>query len=216
MRHPSLKRLHVVGPFHVVTTKTTTYFAVEAGQSIFTDLQQQAGVEGCFEVKQSRHGQGVFATRDLAKGEVSYPLHLDVYSLFIKTGKLAEHPDVRAQVMMRVPQDACIMIDYESGLSIPNLPWPRLRKGLQQRDDHPWDILQALPYSAMHLWHMHSLLLTKASTAVRPTRFSMYVLLSMATIELKSDKQTCWSWSGAGAAGCIGRRCGCLLGGVRQ
>ena len=43
---------------------------------------------------------------------------------------------------MRVPQDACILVDYERGLSIPNLPWPRLRQGLHQRNDHPWDILQ--------------------------------------------------------------------------
>ena len=52
--------------------RTLPTSAVEASQSIFQDLQQQAGVEGCFEVRQSRHGQGVFATRDLAKGEVGY------------------------------------------------------------------------------------------------------------------------------------------------
>ena len=49
--------------------------AVEANHSIFQDLQQQADVEGCFEVRQSRHGQGVFVTRDVAKGEVGCTLH---------------------------------------------------------------------------------------------------------------------------------------------
>lgn len=56
------------------------------------------------------------------------------------------------QVLMTIPQSACIVVDYEHGLCIPNLPWPRLRKGLQQQQDHPWDILQVLlsaPAAAM-------------------------------------------------------------------
>jgi hypothetical protein len=46
-----------------------------------------------------------------------------------------------AQVIMAVPHSACILVDYERGLSIPNLPWPRLRRALQQQNDHPWDVL---------------------------------------------------------------------------
>ena len=54
----------------------------------------------------------------------------------------ADERGLPAQVIMAVPHAACILVDYERGLTIPNLPWPRLRRGLHQRSDHPWDVLQ--------------------------------------------------------------------------
>ena len=47
--------------------------AAEEEQLGLRHLLQQSGTQGHFEVKQSRHGQGIFATREFAKGQVSAP-----------------------------------------------------------------------------------------------------------------------------------------------
>ena len=45
------------------------------------------------------------------------------------------------QTLMRVPENACLIVDYEQGMQLPKKAWPRLRKGLQRRDALPWDML---------------------------------------------------------------------------
>lgn len=47
-----------------------------------------------------------------------------------------------AQVILRVPMEYCLVVDYEGeGLSLPNFAWPRLREAVQQNPELPWDIL---------------------------------------------------------------------------
>ena len=47
--------------------------AVEEEQAGFGTLLQQSSIQGDFEVRQSRHGQGIFVTRDTGKGQVGAP-----------------------------------------------------------------------------------------------------------------------------------------------
>lgn len=45
-------------------------------------------------------------------------------------------------VVLSVPVEACVMIDYAAGMRLPAGDWPRLRKGIAKDDSLPWDILQ--------------------------------------------------------------------------
>lgn len=42
---------------------------------------------------------------------------------------------------MRVPENACLIVDYERGMQLPKEAWPRLREGLRRGDALPWDML---------------------------------------------------------------------------
>ena len=48
------------------------------------------------------------------------------------------------KVLLSVPLDTCIVVDYANGLRVPEGDWPRLRSGVQKDDALPWDLLQAL------------------------------------------------------------------------
>ena len=53
-------------------------------------------------------------------------------------------PAAAGDVLLRVPLDRCLVVDYSGGgLRLPQAQWPRLRKGVQKDDSLPWDILQA-------------------------------------------------------------------------
>ena len=49
-------------------------------------------------------------------------------------------------VLLRVPLDACLVVDYRpdgGGLRVPPAPWPRLRRGVAKDAALPWDVLLA-------------------------------------------------------------------------
>ena len=53
-----------------------------------------------------------------------------------------DHSMLAAQVILRVPMEYCLLVDYEgNGLSLPNFAWPRLREAVQQNSELPWDVL---------------------------------------------------------------------------
>ncbi|KAL4451460.1 hypothetical protein ABPG75_007122 [Micractinium tetrahymenae] len=47
-------------------------------------------------------------------------------------------------VVLRVPLEACLAVNYAEGLVVPPGQWPRLRKGVAKDDSLPWDVLLAL------------------------------------------------------------------------
>ena len=48
---------------------------------------------------------------------------------------------VYVQTLLRIPESACLIVDYEQGIQLPAQAWPRLHKGLQRKQALPWDIL---------------------------------------------------------------------------
>jgi hypothetical protein len=48
------------------------------------------------------------------------------------------------ETMLLVPRAACLIADYESGMSLPSGAWPRLRKGLAMEPPLTWDLLLVL------------------------------------------------------------------------
>lgn len=63
---------------------------------------------------------------------------------FVKFGMHMAKVSVKwsAQVIMRVPMEYCLVVNYEGGgVSLPNFAWPRLRKAVQENPELPWDLL---------------------------------------------------------------------------
>ena len=44
-------------------------------------------------------------------------------------------------VVLSVPSTACLIVDYQTGLELPQAPWHRLLKAVRRDNSTPWDIL---------------------------------------------------------------------------
>jgi len=83
----------------------------------FTDLLDAAGASGSVRLQSGKHGNGLVTTRAVREGGV----------------------------LLRVPRQACLLLDYNSGLSLRSAPWPELKAALASDGDAlPWDLLLAL------------------------------------------------------------------------
>lgn len=60
-------------------------------------------------------------------------------------GLVLAEPVVAGQVVLRVPLDTCLAVNYAEGLSLPPGQWPRLRKGVAKDNSLPWDVLLVRP-----------------------------------------------------------------------
>lgn len=47
-------------------------------------------------------------------------------------------------IILRIPLEDCLIVDYNSGLKLPSGSWPRLRKGVEKNSSTNWDMLLAL------------------------------------------------------------------------
>lgn len=83
----------------------------------FSELLVQQGGEARVKLLPAANGRGLFAT-----DEVSGP----------------------GEILLSVPLETCIVVDYASGLRLAPGDWPRLRKAVAKNDALPWDILHAL------------------------------------------------------------------------
>ncbi|CAL8466547.1 g6083 [Coccomyxa elongata] len=83
----------------------------------FHELLEETGEQSAVEMRPGHHGNGLYLTRSVIKGEV----------------------------IMRVPMEYCLVVNYDGdGLNLPNFAWPRLREAVQENPELPWDLLLAV------------------------------------------------------------------------
>ena len=115
--HNSFSRTAFTFPGKRSHTRATTTRSVATGAEpdAFSQLLVSAGATGCVTLAESAFQNGLVTTRDVLEGDV----------------------------LLRVPREACLLLDYDVGLSLRQAAWPELKAALEV-EDLPWDLLFAL------------------------------------------------------------------------
>lgn len=59
-------------------------------------------------------------------------------------GLFSKIPQGKGQVLIQVPRGLAITVDFKTGLTMPDGPWPRLREGVEAAEPLTWDLLQSM------------------------------------------------------------------------